>query len=232
MSQTTVRSYASRLLAFLRWLHAEQYTITDVAKSIHKPKAPKRVIEAFSNDELRSMIAEARSDPRNGKRDVAILYLLIDTGIRASELCGINREDVLWNQNLVKVLGKGDKERVVPFADECKAALLAYRASNRYFVERADTLLQTEEGWALTPQALLHITKRLGTRSFVANSHPHRFRHTFALNFLRRGGNALVLQRLLGHTSLNMTMQYVNLVTDDLSSAHRQYSPLVGLLDT
>lgn len=230
LSQITLRSYTSRLLAFLKWLHEEGYTTTNIAASIKRPSAPSHVVQGFSRDELLCMVNAARDDRRNGLRDVAIIFLLLDTGIRASELCSIKQHDVLWNQQLVKVLGKGNKERIIPFSTACKDALLTYFASSHHYKDRSDTLLQTEEAWALTPKALLYIIKRVSERGGVSDAHPHRFRHTFAIQFLRRGGNALVLQRLLGHSSLTMTMRYVNLVTDDLSAAHQLHSPLDGLL--
>lgn len=224
----TLRSYTSRLLAFLRWLQEEGYIPTDLASQIKKPKATYHAAVPFSDDELFLMMDAANDDQRNGVRDVAILYLLIDTGIRASELCGVTPDDILWDANLIKVLGKGDKERHVPISPACSLAMKKYEPLRKD--DRANTFFQTEEGWAMTPAALLAVVKRIGGRANISKPHPHRFRHTFAVSFLRKGGNALVLQRLLGHTSLTMTNRYVNMVTDDLQQAHLTASPLTGLL--
>lgn len=190
LSQITLRSYTSRLLAFLKWLHEEGYTTTNIAASIKRPSAPSHVVQGFSPDELLCMVNAARGDRRNGLRDVAIISLLLDTGIRASELCGIKKHEVLWEQQLVKVLGKGNKERIIPFSTACKDALLTYLNSSHH-TDRSDTLLQTEEGWALTPKALLYIIKRVSERAGVTDAHPHRFRHTFAIQLVRIGVSAL-----------------------------------------
>lgn len=230
VSAMTVKSYMSRLLVFLRWLHQEQYTSINLADHIKRPRAQKKKVHPFTTFEVRALLEAVASEPRNGLRDLAILSLLLDTGIRASEFCGIKESDVLWDQCLVKVLGKGNKERVVPFSPTCKARMLAYlNGSNKRYTDRADTLFQTEEGWAMTPQTLLHMITRAAKRAGVENAHPHRFRHTFAVSFLRNGGNALVLQRFLGHTTLAMTNEYVELVTNDLSHAHLSASPLENL---
>lgn len=178
-----------------------------------------------------SLLKAAQSEKRNGVRNLALLHVMLDSGLRASEICAMQPHDVLWEQRLFKVLGKGGKERVVPFSHETGTALRRYLISGERREERAITFFQTEEGWALTPHGLHHIVKKVAADADVQDVHPHRLRHTFALTYLRNGGNALALQRLLGHSTLAMTNQYVAMVTDDLQRDHDRCSPVAGLLE-
>ena len=154
ISAMTVRSYTSRLLAFLRWLFEEGYASTDLATKLRKPQATQRVVQSLTRSEVVLLLKAAQSDKRNGVRNLALLHLMLDSGLRASELCALRTEDVLWEQCLAKVLGKGGKERVVPFSHETAAVLRRYLLSGHRREERAFTLFQTEEGWALTPHGL------------------------------------------------------------------------------
>jgi site-specific recombinase XerD len=229
ISAMTVRSYTSRLLAFLRWLHVEGYTPVDFAAKLRKPQATQRVIQPLTPEESARLADAAKADPRCGVRDLAILYIMLDSGLRASEVCGLRPPDVLWDQRLVKVLGKGGKERVVPISPPTAQAMRRYLLSADRHDDRADTLFQTEEGWALTPHGLHHIVKKVALRAGVEGVHPHRLRHTAAIAFLRNGGNVLVLQRILGHTTLAMTNRYVALASDDVQREHDRCSPIVAL---
>ncbi len=226
----TVRSYTSRLLAFLRWLHEEGYLPFDLAAKLKKPQAPTKVVQPLSPSDVRAMAEVAEADCRTGIRDHALFCIMIDTGLRASEICGLKPGDVLWDQRLLKVMGKWGRERVVPFSPATGQSIHRYLLSHTRHPERADTLFQTEEGWALTPHGLHHIVKKLAFRAGVADAHPHKLRHTFAIGFLRNGGNVLVLQRILGHTTLTMTNRYVALIADDLMADHDAHSPVTSML--
>lgn len=227
LSPHSVRCYATSLFAFTRWLALEEITPKNAAERVAQPKTPHLVKESFSEADVKRLVAAARVDKRNGLRDVALIYFMLDTGCRAAEVCGLQGDHVLWGQRLGKVFGKGGKERVVPFSAQTMCAMQKYGMTKR----RSDcgAFFQTEEGRPLTTNGLLCITKKVGQRAGVGNVHSHRFRHTFALTFLRSGGNVLALQRILGHTTLAMTQRYVALVSDDLVAAHREHSPISSL---
>ncbi|MDP9365888.1 MAG: tyrosine-type recombinase/integrase [Chloroflexota bacterium] len=225
----TVTNYVQSLLAFTKWLAAEEYTTRDVAAKVRKPRSPQLVQQPVPPEDVARLVQAARADKRNGVRDLAMLYLLLDSGLRANELCGLTADDVLWSQNLVKVHGKGQKQRVVPFGPTTAAAMRKYALKGRVAAGAAE-FFQTEEGRALKPMGLLYVLKRLAARADVPNVHPHRLRHTSAVNFVRAGGNVLVLQRILGHSTLAMTNRYVALVTDDLQREHERCSPVASLL--
>ncbi len=228
LSPQTIRTYASSLRAFCRWLYEEGLTAKNPAERVAQPSVEHLAKEPFSEDEARQLIRAAALDRRNGLRDGAIILFMLDSGCRASEVVGLRGEDLIWTQRMAKVYGKGRKERVVFFSAETMRAMQKYGMRRRTI--ECDRFFQTEEGRALTPSGLLHITKRLGTRAKLTNVHPHRFRHTAAITFLRAGGNVLALQRLLGHTTLTMTQRYVAMVNDDLAREHRKHSPVAALL--
>jgi len=160
-----------------------------------------------------------------GSRNKAIVLMLLDTGVRVSEIGNINLEDIDTERGWVKVRGKGAKERVV------RIGAAAQRALWRYLVHRPNTekgqLWLTEEGTPLRPSGIQMVIKRLKQRAGVTSrGNCHRFRHTFALNFLRADRNPFNLQYLLGHSDLRMVRHYTaTLGMEDALKAHEKASP-------
>jgi integrase/recombinase XerD len=162
------------------------------------------------------------------KRDKAIILLMLDAGVRVSELCELHVGDVDFQAGRAYVVGKGEKPRYVYFGKICKQAMW------RYFVERfPDTKARTTEPFfvnvdgihSLDRHSVRLVIQRLGKKVGDNDLHPHRFRHTFAIQFLRNGGNIFELQALLGHSSLEMVQHYARLAEMDLESAAVRSSP-------
>jgi site-specific recombinase XerD len=164
-------------------------------------------------------------------RDTAILLTLLDSGLRASELCDlcVRDYDKLRGQIHVK-RGKGGKSRYVPLGSRSQQAIQEYMSS-RPKAKTSEPLFPTRTGGHMDRNSLGNLLERIGANAGVANVFPHRFRHTFAIGFLRAGGNALLLQKLLGHSSLDMTRRYVAFVEQDITSAGR-FSPADRMLQT
>lgn len=220
LAPATVTNKVQSLLAFTRWLHEEGFTETNPGARVKKPKAPFLQKQPFTPAELKALLQTSRAN----LRDHAMVSLLIDTGIRASELCMLRPEDVFLTQSLLKVHGKGGKDRIVPLSVKSAKVLSKWMSKHQ-----GAYVFPSEQSERLTPNSLLKILKRLGAKAGVSNVYCHRFRHSFALAFLRNGGSAIVLQKLLGHTSLTMTTVYVALSTDDLVEQHARSSPLMKL---
>jgi integrase/recombinase XerD len=188
-----------------------------------KPRVPRKLIEPLSDDELRELLALA------GTRDKAILLLLLDTGLRVSEAAGIRFRD-LRPDGAIKVMGKGAKERLVPVGTSSR------RAIGRYLAERGrgqpdEPVFLAESGTGLTFHGIQQILKRLKARAGLERRcSPHTFRHTFAHNYVVNGGDVFSLQRILGHTSLDMVRRYVALADTDVASRHDLASPADHLL--
>ena len=159
-------------------------------------------------------------------RNRTIILLLLDTGIRASELCGLAIKDADLTNKRILVLGKGNKERAVPISPRTAKTLWRYLTTERKDEPVNAPLFLGSEGDPLNRDALLKLLIRLRAKAGVNDCHPHRFRHTFAVNFLRNGGNAFELQMALGHTTLQMVQTYLALAQADLDAAHRKASPV------
>lgn len=220
----TVSNKVQSLKAFVRWLYLEELIDTDIQARLKKPAPPSTQKIPFTNDELKRLLRTAQPSAR----DHAILCLLIDTGMRANELCTLKLSDVLSDQNLLKVMGKGNKERIVPISVHSARVLNKYLLKARR--SASPYVFVTNQADKFTPSSLHKLFVRLGERAKVEGVHPHRLRHTFALSTLRNGLDPLTLQRLLGHTTLSMTNHYVAMTTHDLSNRHAAASPLSHLL--
>lgn len=227
LSASSINSYARSLLCFVRWLHEEGYTDTNIGERVKKPRLPQTIKEPFTNAELHALLKAAK-ETNNPERDYAMLSVLVDCGLRASELTNLRTKDVLTDQNVLVIKsGKGNKDRIVPYSAGTARALRRYERTRD---SDSPYLFVSAKGGKLMPNSLKQLVERIAKRTNVENAYPHRFRHTFAVSFLRNGGNPLTLQRLLGHTTLTMTNGYVAMNTDDLRSAHAVASPLTSLL--
>lgn len=212
-SAKTVLNYHIGLSALWTWAIKEGYTDKHIMRLVEKPRPQKIVVEPFTEIELRALMSGIR---RNADRDRAIILLLLDTGLRASELCGLDRHDIDLAAYKLKVLGKGNKERLVPFSPRTASQLFRY----------ISTLDNNKRPFPFSRTSLAHSLQLIGQRAGLRNCHPHRFRHTFAITFLRNGGDPYTLQEILGHSSFEMTRKYLAIAQVDIDLAHRRASPV------
>lgn len=246
-SLVTVRKLSNRtkhdawvpLSSLWTWAEQELGTKHIIRGKVKMPPLPKRVIEIFTVDEIRQMInvtQQTRQYMKNGKptsnkrptadRDKAILLTLADTGVRASELCAFTVGDYNDKRGRLHVQhGKGDRERYVVPGLRTQKALWRYMTS-RPKAKPIDPLFATRSNGHMTRDNLYHMVADFGARVDVA-AYPHKFRHTFAVNFLRRGGNLIQLRDLMGHEDIQTLQAYVNLAEVDIDAAV-QYSPVDG----
>ena len=191
---------------------------------VDKPRRRRAVISTFSPEEVESILATCRND-FVGVRDRAIILTLLDCGLRASELCGLRLEDIDWREQTLLVVGKGDKERIVPFGSAVRRVL------GEYIGRRGDLpcreLFVSVYGEPINRHRLRAIVRRRCEAAGIkgVRCSPHTFRHTFAVMFLRAGADAFTLQKLLGHSDLAMTRRYCELSRTDVLEKHRLFSP-------
>jgi site-specific recombinase XerD len=233
LSGHTINAYSRALQAFWGWLKREDLIEENPFTKLKIPKAPKKVIPVFTEEQLRRLFAAIDIGTQAGYRNFAIILTLLDTGIRCSELTGLKLADVNLENRLLKVWGKGSKERLVPIGAKVQKALWKYLA--RYRPEpatpRYDQAFLTRDGHPLTKDRLEAIVEGYGRRAGITGVRlsPHTFRHTMAVTFLRNGGDVFSLQRILGHSSLEVLRGYLNLAQSDISRVHRRNSPADNL---
>lgn len=202
------------------WALTEGVVADHVVRRVEPPKPETRLIIPYNLDDVRRLLAAI---DRDAERNRAILLFLLDTGVRASELTGIKLCDL--RGETVTVLGKGNKEREVPLSERTLRAVLDY-LTTRTHTNKNSPLFAVKDGGPMNRHTLRRLLERLGARANVPDTHPHRFRHTFAVNYLRNGGDAISLQNLLGHSTLDMVKRYVLLAAGDLAAIHRRASPV------
>jgi site-specific recombinase XerD len=154
--------------------------------------------------------------------------LLLDTGLRIGEVASLKIGDTHVNEGFLKVVWKGNKERVVPIGNNARKAIQRYLF--RYRPEPANSEINNVflnmYGYPITDNTLKLVFARLAQRSSISRLHAHLCRHTFATRFLMNGGDIFSLQQILGHSTLEMVKQYVNLASSYVISQHQRYSPL------
>jgi integrase/recombinase XerD len=212
--------------AFFRYLHREGYLEANPMDSIRAPRTPKRQVLPFNEEQARALLTAPNRKTVAGLRDSVMVLMLLDTGIRVSELLGIRMQDVDWERGMIAVMGKGSRERSVPLGTRARRELQRY-LSKRRDLQRHDPLFVTSTGRQVSQRSFQTRLARYGRKAGVegVRCSPHTFRHTFATWWLRNGGDVFTLQRILGHSSLEMVKRYLSLSTEDLQAAHRRWSP-------
>jgi len=199
--------------------------ISPVAR-IKPLKTEHKMIHAFGDKDIEDMLRQCNRKTFVGLRDYTILLTLIDTGLRVSELCGLEAGDIDWSSGFMRVLGKGSKERQVPFGMTLRRALRDY-VNRKGHVGGDHRLFVNQFAQPLDRRLVRLILVKLGQKAGVTGVRvsPHTCRHTFAKNWILNGGDPFSLQRILGHTTQEMVSQYVNLATEDIRVQHSKFSP-------
>jgi integrase/recombinase XerC len=194
------------------------------------PKADKQLPEVLSQDEVAALLDAPLDPDRMAPRDRAMLELLYATGLRAAELTGLDLPDVDFDGGYVRVTGKGRKERVVPFGERARAALLAYWPLRRSLRARTtgppEPVFVNHRGGRLTTRSLARaLDRRILALAVLRKLHPHVLRHSFATHLLDRGADLRSIQELLGHASLSTTQRYTHVTTAHLVRVYTRAHP-------
>ena len=245
LTPKTIYNIYISLASFFTWASRE-FNLFNPMKSIPRPRVPDDPpVEPFKKEELELLIKacdcceEAVTDRRRkfsmqrstAKRDKAILLTLVDTGLRASELCALRIADADMKSGRVQVRSgeagkaKGGKGRVVYLGKSARRFLWRYLAEREDGEDLEAPLFLGKFQRPFTRDALRQVIKGLGNKAGIRKCHPHRFRHTFAITYLRSGGDIFTLKSLLGHGSLDMVEHYARIAEVDVEQAHRKASP-------
>ena len=225
-SPTTAQHSYCALRAFYGYLQQDGFVDDNPLLKIDKPKRRQKIIETFSEDQLSKVIATCDCKTFTGSRDRAMLLFMLDSGVRVSELCNLDIADISWPDRTGMVVGKGDVERTVCFGLTTGQALQQYVARRGKLDH--DRLFVSVTGEPLDRYRVREIViDRCGKAEVTGvRCSPHTMRHTAAVSFLRNGASAFDVQKLLGHSTLDMTKRYVSLLDSDLRNAHARSSPV------
>lgn len=229
----SVNTQTRSLRVFCKWLEDEGLINVSPFRApknpVKMPRFEKRPVDIIPDEDFVALVrtCDDRSVNRN-RRDTAILMVLFDTGVRVGELVKLRKDDLDMKARKARVLGKGRKWRTVFFSPQTAVALQRYLQRQTAVERQSEVVFCGWQGRPLTTygvgQMLQSRAERAGVKSRV---NPHTFRHTFATNYLRMGGDASSLQRILGHSDISTTIRnYAHLVDADLSKAHDQFSPM------
>jgi integrase/recombinase XerC len=195
--------------AFYRAMRRSQRMVSDPAAEMRSPKVARRLPKPLPERELIELLAAPDARTVLGLRDRAMLELLYGAGVRVSELCGLSLDDVDREARVVKVLGKGNKERLCPFNRATLSALDAYLARRAELAASSEALFVNHRGGRLTTRSVARHLDRYVLRAGLARRvSPHALRHSFATHLLNRGLDIRSIQELLGHASLSTTQRY------------------------
>jgi integrase/recombinase XerD len=226
-------SIARRLSSLRRFyaLHAQQGTVAaDPTLRVKAPKLPRRLPKNLSEAQVEALLGAPDTDTALGMRDRAMLETLYATGLRVSELTGLKLAQVSLDMGVVRVLGKGSKERLVPLGEEAIGWLARYLASTRPALAgdgKSDAVFVTARRGAMTRQAFWALIKRHAAKAGIAADRlsPHVLRHAFATHLLNHGADLRVVQLLLGHADITTTTIYTHVARERLKQLHAQHHP-------
>jgi len=230
LSPHSIQGHARAIKAFWSWLKKEGYIADNPLALSPLPRAPDKPMRVFSPEQIRRLLACIdRLTPR-GAKYYTIILLLLDTGMRISELVHLRLEDLDLPHNCLRVMGKGQKPRVVPMSHLTRRELSRYLSNVRPGLcpFQSPYLFPAQMGTPISinsvQQALRRLAKTAGLDGIRCS--PHTFRHTFATLSIVRGANLFTLKEILGHSSLVTTMRYSHLQPEDIQVQHSKFSPV------
>jgi integrase/recombinase XerC len=230
LKKSTIGRKLAALRSFYDYHVRTKRIAANPAKALATPRQDRRVPSFLSEDEAARLLDLPRSEKPLDVRDRAILELLYATGIRVSELVGIEAADIHLGERLVRVRGKGKKERIVPFGGKARDALEAYVRARAGLAARGraagTALFVNYRGERLTTRSVQRLVRRAIRRTAVARKiSPHSLRHSFASHLLGRGADLRVIQELLGHASLATTEKYTHVDLRQLLAVYKKSHP-------
>jgi integrase/recombinase XerC len=235
-ARTTLARRGAAARTFCTWAHREGLLPTDVGQRLASPRARRDLPSVLRADQAAALVtaggpADPTADPTStpvALRDHAVLELLYATGIRVAELCGLDLADVDRSRRVVRVLGKGAKERSVPYGAPAEAALDAWLRHGRPALagpRSGSALLLGVRGGRLQATAVRRIVGAAAHRAGLAHTSPHGLRHSAATHLLEGGADLRTVQELLGHASLSSTQIYTHVSVERLRAAYKQAHP-------
>ncbi|MFK8053226.1 MAG: site-specific tyrosine recombinase XerD [Woeseiaceae bacterium] len=226
--RSTARQLSS-FRRFFRYLNNENRREDDPTVDIAMPRIGRSLPKTLTEDEVEALLAAPNVADPLGHRDRAMLELLYATGLRVTELISLKQSQVNLNQGVLRIVGKGDRERLIPLGEESQRWLRDFIAGPRLEIlleRQTEYLFPTRRGDRMTRQAFWHIIKRYAQKANIQDGlSPHSLRHAFATHLLNHGADLRVVQMLLGHSDLSTTQIYTHVARERMKDLHEQHHP-------
>lgn len=226
--RSTARQLSS-IRRFYRYMQREGLIVQDPSENIDMPRLSRPLPKSLTEEEVESLLAIPDVKDPLGLRDRAMLEVLYATGLRVSELVKLKLNQVNLRQGVVRITGKGSRERLVPLGEEAQRWIERYLAHGRPEILRerqAEFLFPTRRSDSMTRQAFWHIIKRYAAKASIRKPlSPHTLRHAFATHLLNHGADLRVVQMLLGHSDVSTTQIYTHVARERLKDVHSQHHP-------
>jgi integrase/recombinase XerC len=230
--KSTLARKLATLRSFYRFLLREGRVAANPADDVHTPKLPQHLPRVLTKDDANALMEFPDGKRLSDLRDRAILETLYSTGTRVSELVGMSWEDINFNDGIVRVRGKGRKERLVPIGAVALEAIKEYQAalhhselSTQHSALNETAVFRNSRGGRLTARSVERLVATYSSRLSAGRISPHALRHSFATHLLDEGADLRVIQELLGHASLDTTQKYTHLAMDQLLKVYDQAHP-------
>jgi len=235
LRKVTVSRKVAALRSFYRYLLREGVVAVNPAALVQLPRCEKYIPVVLSADEMLALLQVQFAEDAAGRRDRAMIELFYSAGIRLSELTGLNLEDIRFQEGLVKVRGKGRKERIVPFGRPALQAIEAYLQKRRELLKEGtggkgeEALFLSTRGKRMNPRGVARVVERVVRQSGIGRKiSPHALRHTFATHLLDAGADLRSIQEMLGHKSLSTTQKYTSVSVSRLMEIYDRAHPRAG----
>ena len=220
----------SGLKSFFKFLVFEEYIKSSPMSNIESPKLGRKLPDILNVEEISQMISSINIKEKFGQRNKTIIEILYGTGIRVSELIELKISNIFFKENLIRVLGKGDKERFVPIGLKAKKSIIDYINNNRKYqkIEESsnDILILSKYGKKITRHMIFTLIKNISKNSGITKKiSPHTFRHSFASHLLKNGADLRTIQLILGHENITTTEIYTHLDSKHLLNVMKKYHP-------
>jgi integrase/recombinase XerC len=227
------------LRSFFTWLIREGYTLFNPAKAVVSPRAEKKLPSFLTVPEMEVLLSQPDVSTPLGARDAAIIELLYGTGIRSAELVGLTLSDMDLHGRFARVMGKGSKERIVPYGEPAADRISSYLPVRRELCVKnksgtpTNRLFVNHRGTPLTTRSVRRIiAKYIRLAALKSRISPHSLRHSFATHLLNAGADLRSIQELLGHSSLSTTQKYTQIGIEELMETYRHAHPHAYKKDT
>lgn len=229
IGKRSIKRKMSSLKSFYAWMYLQKKVDSDPFEYVHSPKATHALPDFFSEKEIDSLLAanEKRTDKLKD-RDQALLMLMFASGLRASEVVNLTFNQVDFDNRIMKVSGKGNKDRLVPFTNSAKEAMLNYINGLRKDLLKKDTkyIFLNFQGNKMTVRGLEYILDEIEAKTgLYGKIHPHMLRHSFATKMLNRGADLRTIQELLGHSSIETTSIYTHVAYENMKETYEKTFP-------